>query len=287
MKLVSIIVPTYNRATLILETLESIRKQTYPSVEIVVVDDGSTDGTSSVVRNWFEQYNVRNCIYCAMEQNAGKSAAVNYAFEIIHGDYVMILDSDDVLLENGIELEVRFLESNPNVGMVSANAWVIDGQDKKRILLSVLSGEGDIPDLQARFGDLLLNANMLISSTVLLRHKVIHRIGGLNWRLRYIHDWEYWIRVSRMYKISYLNQPVLYYRRDSVGASSAKRFRTYREICLLILEARHLYRRSDVLKSMITQMRNNTSLAFYDHNTIDLVRIPLYGVYAYLKCLVG
>jgi glycosyltransferase involved in cell wall biosynthesis len=124
MGMVSVIVPTYNRASLILETLESVYAQSYRPIELIIVDDGSTDNTRDIIKQW--QNGLKNIegfnIYYYWQENHGGAAARNFGLSKSIGEYVQFLDSDDLLHKNKIEAQVAVLLSNPAVQAVYC-AW--------------------------------------------------------------------------------------------------------------------------------------------------------------------
>lgn len=109
-KLVSVVIPTYNRESSIVRAVESALNQTYENIEVIVVDDCSKDSTPSVMKEHFENDN--RVIYYIQEKNAGACAARNKGVQLSHGDYVAFLDSDDYYLPSKIELQVRALEES-------------------------------------------------------------------------------------------------------------------------------------------------------------------------------
>lgn len=283
--LVSIIVPAFNRASLITETLESIRTQTYSPIELIVVDDGSTDGTRHVVTKWIETSRQPFVQFFPLPQNVGKSSAVNYALDRLSGEFVMVVDSDDLLLPDGVAAEVNYLLAHPDVGMVSARPYKLVGDKKTTEPFDVYKDSDTFDDLVARHGDSLINGNTIISSTVMMRRDVVKRIGPLNVKLRYTHDWEYWIRVSRHFKIAYFAQAVIYYRTNVAGASSMKRFGTFEEICTLLLSAQNEYDRITLSKSILRQTKDHSGLAYHDPNYKEMLKIMMFGAFSSLKAL--
>jgi glycosyltransferase involved in cell wall biosynthesis len=277
METASIIVPTYNRADLIIETLESVRAQTYSPIELIIVDDGSTDQTSTIVSEWIGKTRIERCQYVKLKLNAGKVAAVNEALEYFKGNYVMILDSDDVLLPNAIYDGVEFLHRNVDVGMVCAKAYVLDGYTKTEKLLGVFSQDKEFTDLKKHYGNMLLRGNAIISSTVLMRRDVVQTVGKLNSKLRFTHDWEYWMRVEEKFKIGFLGEPSLYYRTNVPGASSLNRFGTFKEICCL-LKSSSTIKKSEMIKAILYQMKYNAWLVYHDGNPIELIWIISHGI---------
>lgn len=113
--LISIIIPTYNRREFLQEAVTSCLNQTWPNLEIIIVDDGSLDGTQSVVESRLKgEWKGRNVRY-VLQDNAGASAARNRGLALAKGDYVQFLDSDDELLPGKLLKQVEFLESPDNV----------------------------------------------------------------------------------------------------------------------------------------------------------------------------
>ena len=109
--LVSIIIPTYNRAKLIVNTLDSILTQSYNNFEVIVVDDGSTDNTESVLNDYKQKFLQKSINFYSIKQdNAGAPAGRNRGFQNSHGEYVVFFDSDDVMLPNRIEEQVKCLQ---------------------------------------------------------------------------------------------------------------------------------------------------------------------------------
>lgn len=109
---VSVIIPTYNRSRLLLEAIDSVLNQTYRDFEIIVVDDGSTDDTEQKISRY-----ATDVIYIK-QRNAGVNAARNSAISLTQGDYIALLDNDDLWLDYKLELQVKLLEQHRNVGFV-------------------------------------------------------------------------------------------------------------------------------------------------------------------------
>src|SRR6267378_1967346 len=118
---VSVIIPTYNRASLIGAAIQSVLDQTFKSVEIVVVDDGSTDETQRALEPYAGK------IVSLVTENNGPAHARNVGMRAASGKYIAFLDSDDLYLPYKLELEVDFLERNPAIGMVSTNLSAMRG----------------------------------------------------------------------------------------------------------------------------------------------------------------
>jgi peptidoglycan/xylan/chitin deacetylase (PgdA/CDA1 family)/GT2 family glycosyltransferase len=123
--LVSIIIPTYNRSEMLLRTLESVKRQTHREWEAIVIDDGSTDGTSRLFEPGVQDGRIRYI----RQENAGVSAARNTGLRAAQGDFIAFLDSDDLWRPWKLEVQVTALQANPDVGMVWTDMEAIDSQD--------------------------------------------------------------------------------------------------------------------------------------------------------------
>ena len=276
--LVSIIVPAYNREDLILETLDSVRAQQYRPLELIVVDDGSTDRTARTVADWVASTGMENCALLELGRNLGKSTAVNTAVSRANGIYLMVLDSDDLLLPDAITREVLFLSEHPQAGMVCGRAYVLSGGKKTAAELGGFDGHGDFASMREVHGDLLLNGNAVISSTVLMRRDVVDRVGPLNPDLRYTHDWEYWIRVSRVSDIGFLKTPVVYYRVQSRGSSSMNKVGTFCEAVGLLRAARSTTPLLPLFRAFLYQAKYYAWLSYHDGDVVQMVKVALEGL---------
>ncbi len=112
--LISVLIPVYNRADLIIETLESVRNQTYKTLEVVIVDDGSTDNTAEVIKNYAMMHPDITLRY-EFQKNSGPGAALNRAVSFAKGEIVAFLDSDDIWLPNKLEKQVAEFKRDPKI----------------------------------------------------------------------------------------------------------------------------------------------------------------------------
>lgn len=264
--MVSIIVPVLNRRDVIMETLESVRTQTYTPMELLVVDDGSSDGTADGVAGWIEVHPGARGSLIRFEKNVGKCAAVNAGMERASGEYLMVLDSDDVLLPDTIAREVEFLREHPDCGMVFGRAFVLRDGRRTAETLGMFGGEKLIADVKSFHGDLLFNGNVVISSSALMRHALVRELGPLNVNLRHAHDWEYWIRMSRIAHIGFLEGPLIYYRVASAGALSANRLGLLREAVGLLKAERHAVDARVYFRALKKETKEALWLAYHDGN---------------------
>lgn len=125
---VSIVMPAYNAGQFIEQAIESVRAQTFPNWELLIVDDGSTDGTAAILAR---QNDSR--IKVLHQPNAGVSAARNAALDVARGEFVTFLDADDRLPPNALMLRVSYLQANPQVDIVNGGIRVTDGEETVRV----------------------------------------------------------------------------------------------------------------------------------------------------------
>jgi glycosyltransferase involved in cell wall biosynthesis len=199
--LVSIIIPTYNYAHGVAETIDCALAQTYPNVEVIVVDDGSSDNTQEVLSSYGDR------IKAIHKPNGGVSTARNVGYEASRGEYLLFLDSDDLIPPNKLDVLVSVLESHPEWGMVYS-AWRCVDETGRRVLSEVRHRKhGKL------LGDLLLRAVTMPPSCVLLRRKCLREVGLFDPDLSVSADIDMWIRIAHAgYEIGYVDEFLFHYR---------------------------------------------------------------------------
>ena len=183
--LVSVIIPTRNRALLLRRTLESVLKQSTENLEVIVVDDGSTDGSGAVAAAMDPRVSViRN------PESAGVSVARNRGIASASGEWIAFCDDDDLWAPNKLQEQLTAADT------AGAN-WVYAGDVNVNDQLRVLSGgpPPDPADVMAR----LPRCNPLASggSNVVVRSNILAEVGGFDPALRRTEDWDLWIRIAR------------------------------------------------------------------------------------------
>ena len=196
--LVSVVIPTYNRARVLQTTLESVLAQTYPSIEIIVVDDGSTDDTAAIL----ERYAGR--IHVARQANQGVEMARRRGIRTSTGDYVTFLDDDDLMLPTKIERQVEVLNSQPRVGLVHCRYHYID-KDGNHLETTGWLPEGDVRR-QLVWGCFPWSGGPLI------RRECFRHLGENEHRDWY-GDWGMWLRIALAgYPFACVQEPLGCYR---------------------------------------------------------------------------
>jgi len=198
--LVSVIIPTRNRAHLLRRTLESVLKQSTENLEVIVVDDGSTDGSGAVAAAMDPRVSVlRN------PEPAGVSIARNRGIASASGEWIAFCDDDDLWAPNKLQEQLTAADT------AGAN-WVYAGDVNVNDQLRVLSGgpPPDPADVMAR----LPRCNPLASggSNVVVRSNILAEVGGFDPALRRTEDWDLWIRIAQKGPPAYVRKPLVAYR---------------------------------------------------------------------------
>lgn len=212
---VSVIIPAYNREKFIRETVDSVLNQTYKNIELVVVDDGSTDDTLEILKEYGDKIIV---LQHPGRVNKGQSAAINLGLISSNGKYVAILDSDDLFALKKVQLQVEFLENNPDVGLVYGNGYGVNEKGEK---IYRIYGAGHREESKPE--KVLLDCYFLLPNNSMIRRNVLERVGGFDETLRSAQDHDMAIRVAEITKLAYIDEELFYYRRhgNSISAQNA------------------------------------------------------------------
>lgn len=207
--LVSVILPTYNRRQLVRESIESVLNQTYRNVELIVVDDGSTDGTDQLVRT------ISPAIHYLWQTNAGVAAARNHGLTVAQGELIAFQDSDDLWHPGKLALQVALLRRNPNVGMTYTSHRIVDcngslvGRRWKQLHSGCVT-------------EALFQSMFIIMPSTLVRRRIIDRVGQFNTSLHTNSDYEFWLRASLSTDFLALEEDLVDERRSPCRLTSAK-----------------------------------------------------------------
>lgn len=185
-KKVSIIIPAYNVESYIGVSLRSVIQQTYRNIEILVVDDGSTDTTAQIVSEYMQK---DNRIILLSQQNRGLADARNSGLNRATGEYLCIFDSDDIMLPEKIELQVAFLETHEDCDITYSDLYhFID--DTVKIYHHPMSRLGEDTYTSLLYG------NYINPNVVFFRSSIYERFGGFDQSLRSAEDWDYWLTIA-------------------------------------------------------------------------------------------
>ena len=208
MPLVSVVIPVFNGEKTIRETIESVLNQTLTDFELVVINDGSQDGTLDIVER-IPDSRIKVFSY----PNAGQSTSRNRGIEIAKGDYISFIDADDLWTPDKLEAQLQALQANPKAGV--AYSWT-DWIDESSQLL----GKGSYNTEQgAVFTKLLLNDFVANGSNVLIRRQALTEVGGFDPSVTPAEDWDLWLRLAARYEFVAVRSPQILYRISPNSAS--------------------------------------------------------------------
>ena len=208
--LVSVIIPNYNYAEYLKYSIESVLDQTYKNIELIVVDDGSTDNSVEIALS----YGDKLVLLC--QENSGVSAARNTGLANISGTYVCFLDSDDSWEPEKVESQIA-LFNQPNIGLVYSSINICDTDLKFQNTL-IAQFRGNCLKYFYKFP--IRSIVLLGCSTAMIHKNVISQVGIYDIELNTSADWDYFRRISEVTDIDFVERPLVNYRRHNGSMSS-------------------------------------------------------------------
>lgn len=200
--MISVIIPTYNRANYIKRALESVINQTYKNVEVIVVDDNSSDNTEEIVKNYSNKHNFIK--YIKHDKNKGGSAARNTGVENSSGDFIAFLDSDDEWVETKLEKCIKIFNSNQDVDLIYSDIYLVNELTNKEVI--------DKKELWDDYYFGLLQRNIIGgTSSIVIRRSVFEQVGGFKVGLPSCQDWDFYLEIAKEHKIYLINEPLTKY----------------------------------------------------------------------------
>ena len=222
---VSIVVPSYGHRDFILATLDSVFAQTMNDYEVIVINDGSPDDTAEIVEPLVRAGRI---IYVE-QTNRGTSRARNLGIERARGDYIALLDDDDLWPPDKLAWQTEYLDAHPDVGLIGGMLQTIDAHGTP-------GWKGTYwPSID--FESLFLENPFLSPGQTLIRADLLKRIGGMDATIWGADDWDLWFRIAKTSRIVMLDRPALYYRLHPGNAS--KQTERLLAACCVTIE-RHL-----------------------------------------------
>lgn len=199
--LVSVVTPTFNRAGLLEETIDSVMSQDYPRLEHIVVDDGSTDDTPAILDRYAKQYGDR--FRCLAHPNMGEQKSVNRGIGAARGEYLVVVNSDDPLRPDAIAALVRAIEADPGLVAVYPD-WIMIDEDGAA--LQTVETE---PFDHAR---MLVDHHCIPGPGALVRTDALRRVNGRDARYRYVGDLDLWLRLAEIGPFARVPEPLATWR---------------------------------------------------------------------------
>jgi len=208
---VSVVMPTYNCEDFVKEAIDSVLAQDLEDVELIVIDDGSTDSTRSIIESF------GTSVRAVSQKNAGAAAARNHGIRLARGKYISFLDADDLWHPQKLSSQFAYLERHVDVGLVFSDwmEWMPATPGEWTVPEEFLApyAESIVDESLSGwlYADLLMDC-VLHTITVLVRKSVVDEIGAMREDLVTGEDYDYWLRVSRSYEIHKLMDVVALYR---------------------------------------------------------------------------
>lgn len=209
-QLVSVVVPSYNHAKYVKETILSIVNQTYQNIELIVIDDGSKDNSIKILQNLQKEFGFTLIV----RENRGLVKTLNEGLSLANGEYFCVVASDDIFMLNKIELQVDFMEKNPDYALCFGKMKIIDENSNyvkdfkfKRIKSGFM------------FYKLFSKQFIITAPTVMLKRNILESVGGYSSEFN-IEDFPLWLKLSLDYPFGYLDEILVSYRIHGANMSS-------------------------------------------------------------------
>jgi glycosyltransferase involved in cell wall biosynthesis len=216
-KLVTVGIALYNHEKYIIKSLESIVKQTYKNIELLVIDDGSPDNSFKVAKEYLDNQNYNKNYKIITRANKGMCNTLNEIAQQANGKYISFIGSDDYWMLNKIEDQVEFLESNPDLALVHSNSIKVDENDIEIGFLdySKKKNSGDV------FESIIYGQGGINTPSHLYRTNIYKQIGYYDTTLKF-EDTDFWLRLTKVNKIGFINKLHTFYRWHSENLSGSK-----------------------------------------------------------------
>jgi len=215
---VTVYIPTYNYGEYVEKAIQSVLNQTIEDWELIVINDGSMDNTSEILRNYESHSKIR----IIEQENKGLTVSNNIALRLSEGKYVMRLDADDYLDENAILVLSNIMDGNPEVGLVYPDYYIVDedGEILEIVRRKKIGEEVELLDLPAH------------GACTMFRKECLIRISGYEESIDRQDGYDIWLKFNRLFKPSNVNVPLFYYRqhRGNLTRDQQKLLRTRKAI---------------------------------------------------------
>ncbi len=193
---ISVIIPTFNRVHLLKETVQSVRNQTFRDFELIVVNDGSSDGTAE----WLsEQPDLR----VLSQENSGIAASRNNGAAAARGHWLAFLDHDDLWAADKLEIQAAFVKDNPDVGLVAVRHERLGKKYREPSAPVWIKGDLLVKEFSESF---------IHTSSVMIRTDVFDEIGGFPTCYRFADEFHVWLQIAARYPLAYFNRPLVFIR---------------------------------------------------------------------------
>lgn len=219
--LVSVVMPSYNHERFIEEAVRSVWLQTYPNVELIVIDDGSKDSSTKILDVLQPISPIPMLVI--FNQNQGLCKTLNHCLSLAKGEFITVLASDDKYTpDRTMQLVSSFKLQPANVGMIYSNYMLMNLDS------AVIGSKPNQKEIYCGniFEPLLLKGNFIHPLTIMVKKEVFNQIGGYDESLRF-EDWDLFLKIARHYEVNYLETVTAYYRVSFTGLMSTLRYKDW------------------------------------------------------------
>ncbi len=219
---VSVVVPTHNRAHVLVRAIESILNQTFRDFELIIVDDGSTDDTLQVLAS----YSSAGIKVITLKHNAGACRARNIGIQAAEGEFIAFQDSDDEWLPEKLSVQLNLMEATPSIQRpigASYTGFISKTEEYCPPHVDEMQVRGNIyPQL--------LKGNIVGTPTLLIRRNILNEVGLFDETLTWLEDWDIALRIARRYDFQFADEPLVISHWSPGGVNSRKDFRSFYQI---------------------------------------------------------
>ncbi len=242
---VSIVMPVHNGERYLREAMESILSQSHENLEFLIIDDGSTDGTSAILKN----YNDARIKIIQNDEREGLTKSLNKAIQIASAKYIARQDADDISDQYRIEKQLRMVEEDRLLGLVSSCFKIIDEHGRTLRLVNL-----PIEDVEIRKS--ILNLNVFCHGAAMFRREAIEFLGGYREFFKYAQDYDLWLRILERYNVRNTAEVLYGWRKSTDSISSQKLIEQSQYAMAAIIQAkqRKQYGKDDIDRGLTPLM---------------------------------
>ena len=210
MPTISVVMPAYNAEKTIVQSVNSVLKQSFSDFELLIINDGSTDRTVDLLNDSFQDPRIQAISY----ENGGLPMARNRGMENASGEFIAFLDSDDMWSSDKLEKQLNALQASDNAGAVYSWTLTMSHDGTQFHPGKSPTHKGNI------YPDLLLSNFIASGSNIMIRKEVFQKIGGFDVTLKSSEDWDYYLRIAKEYLFAVVEEPQIFYRQSNNSMSS-------------------------------------------------------------------
>ena len=262
--LVTIGVPNYNYAHFIVSTLESVAQQDYANIELVIIDDCSTDNSIGVIETWIENYsgNIRPT-FIKNNINQGLTANCNLILKNASGKYIQFLDADDLILPGKIKTQVAQMEVLKTAAFIYSDVFVIDEKDEiieNSYLNRIGYNKSIMPSGEIQ--EQLFDFNFIPLPSVLVRTAYIHEASGFDETLG-VQDYYLWLKITEKHKVIYMPESTAMYRVHPHSMSNSRSTNPKSVDSILTINYRYYKNANELIRKKIKRTVHNSAAHLY------------------------